>query len=233
MATHTSHPVAPDIKKPFDATVPSLPLAAAILPGLLYLWMLYGAFAVGMNIFEVQMMKRDYPAHVAEKQQLDSRISSYKEVVGAADSQFTLFRLWKGWLLESPPLTKLISLMLNSIQSDVRITTLQLNKEQDTPGQLEVTLRLALTNTDPSRQFDMVLQTLEKSGWRIGGSVNQAVDTEAERLFPTPSGAPREVFYKLESSLNERIDLDNPNVPFAEVIAATPAETVETPTTTK
>lgn len=205
--------VAPDIKRPFDATVPSLPKAAMLLPILIYLWVGFNIFVIGKNYVEVQMMKKSYPAHVAEKQQLDTKISAYKAVLQDADSQFETFRLWKGWLLESPPMAQLIAAVLNSIQSDVRITTLDFSKELDYPSRIGLVARLALTSTDPSKQFDMLMQALDAVGWRIGGSVDQAVDSDAERLYPTPNGAPRELFYRLSAALTQKVDAETPNVP--------------------
>jgi len=207
--------VAPDIKKPFDATIPSLPAAAMLLPILLYGWMAWNMFTVGKNYYHAYQEKAVYPSHVAQKQQLDTKITAYRTVLSDADSQFANFRLWKGWLLEGPPVAQLISAVLNAIQGDVRITTLRFNKSLNYPTQLELTCRLALTQTDPTNQFEMVMKALDSTGWRVGGSVDQSADPDAARLYPTPNGAPREVFYKLEAKINQRIDAANPNVPIS------------------
>jgi len=221
--------VAPDIKRPFDATIPSLPKAVMLLPLLMYLWVGFNLYVVGKNYIEVQIMKKSYPAHVAEKQQLDTKIAAYKAVLEDADRQFETFRLWKGWLLEGPPMAQLIAAVLNSIQNDVRITTLDFSKELDYPSRISLTARLALTSTDPSKQFDMLMQALDAIGWRVGGSVDQAVDADAERLYPTPNGAPRELFYKLSAALTQKVDADNPNVPINMPAPPAPVDSAATP----
>jgi len=205
--------VAPDIKRPFDATIPSLPKIVMLLPLLMYLWLGFNLALIGKNLFEVKViMKKSYPANVQEKQQLDTKITAYKGVISDGDVQFESFRLWKGWLLEGPPMAQMLAAILNSVQNDVRITTLELSKVLDYPTKIELTVRLALTSTDPSKQFDMIMQALDATGWRVGGMVDQAMDADAERLYPTPNGAPREMFYRLDATLTQKIDAENPNV---------------------
>lgn len=205
--------VAPDIKKPFDATVPSLPKAAMLLPALVYLWVIFSLGQLGYIWFLGHSESKLYPGNVAAKQQLDAKITAYKTVLDDANAQFENFRLWKGWLLEGPPMAQISGAVINAIQEDVRITTLKLVKTSDYPTQLDFTCRLALTKTDPTKQFELVMQGLNNTGWRVGGSVDQGTDADAARLYPTPNGAPREVFYRLEAKLNQRIDAKSPNVP--------------------
>lgn len=205
--------VAPDLKRPFDATIPSLPKAAMILPAIIYLWILFSLGQLGYEWFQAHNESKQYPSDIATKQQLDSKITAYETVLSDADKQFENFRYWKGWLLEGPPMAQLAGSVFNAIQPDVRITTLRFVKTPDYPTQLELTCRLALTQTDPTKQFELVMQGLNNTGWRVGGSVDQGTDPDAARLYPTPNGAPREVFYKLEAKLNQKIDAKSPNVP--------------------
>jgi len=216
--------VAPDIKKPFDATIPSLPKAAIVVPILIYAVIAWSLFGLGKNYYHAYQEKQVYPSHVAQKQQLDTKITAYKTVLSDADKQFGSFRLWKGWLLEGPPMAQLISVVLNAVQQDVRITTLKFTKSLDYPTQLEMTCRLALTQTDPTSQFEMIMKAMDATGWRVGGSVDQSSDADAARLYPTPNGAPREVFYKLDAKINQRIDSNSPNVPIAVPLSSSTPE---------
>lgn len=205
--------IAPDVKSGSSAGLPSLPGILIIIPVLLYIWLGWTAINLGKDFYEVRSLKAIYPREVAERQQLESTTSTHRDVIAEAEAQFEAFRKWKGWITESPALSPAIAAILNSIQGDVRVNTVSITKSMEAPNQLKLLLRVALTTTEPAKQFEMTLNALDAVGWKIGGSVEQGSDADAAQKFPTPAGIPREIFYKLEATLVEKVDFTAPVVP--------------------
>jgi len=177
-----------DLKTERKGVSPPLPPLFRLLPMLFYLTI---AAAVGLNgIFFLRLSQevQRKEASIKRKSDYDAALKNAqterRDLEGEAKKASDIV----SWVDTTRPLQPLVVEIARSIAPDSTLVELRLERDEDSPNQIKVSMRL---NSDSTRQLDNTLEKISSQRYRTYSpqqTVNgQEIDYKATLLWQDPS----------------------------------------------
>jgi len=180
-----------DLKSSRKDIIPPLPLLFRLVPILFYGALVFIVVIGSVAFFQARMAKQRRNAIIQSSATLEAQIATIKIDRASLEARIREASDLEAWVLASMPLQPLVVGIVRSMTPQSEIVDLTLERDEDTPTQLRLSLRL---NTDSDKQLEQTLGLIRSMHYREFSPTQTRVrgdlDYKASLLWQNPHTKP-------------------------------------------